>query len=126
MKDSKMTVGLLVAACAGLILIVAVMVVNPDPPRRVTLGQLATKDPPVPAGLVKISNCVGGVRHGDFLVFEAGHVSRYPVVFSLTAGTTGETTTFAGSCAGVRVTPIDGCPCIAPFVLVTGASAVIK
>ena len=125
MKDLKLTVCLLAAACACLFVIVMICLSNPQTPRHVTLGQLATKDPAVSAGPLKISNCVGGTWHGSYLVFPAGHESRYPVVFSLVIAMPSTTTTFTGDCVGVRVTPLDGCPCEVPFVLVSGAVAVI-
>jgi hypothetical protein len=128
MNNPKLFVRLLSAACAGLTVCLLIVAVFPVPTRHVTFGQLATKSPATGLGLIRISNCGGFSQHGQFLVFAAGHESRYPVVFVLASAdpVAPGVSVFAGSCAGIRVTPMTGCPCVAPFVLVTGVAAVIE
>lgn len=124
MSEPKFLSRFLVAAWAGVLIVVVFCVWLPGPPYRVTLGQLATKLTDRPVGPVKVLNCSGGVRHGNFYVFKAPNETRYPVVLVLDADVpTGDVMVFVGSCAGIRVTPMAGCPCETPFVLVTGCVA---
>lgn len=122
MKESRFKPLLLVASWSFFVVVfVGVWFAHPGR-QSVTLGQLATKDPPTPLGHVLVSNCVGGTRHGRFIVFKSPVEFRYTVVFVLVSDAATEGTVFDGSCVGVRVTPMADCPCDPPFVLVTGAS----
>lgn len=88
----------------------------------IPIGAFAEKDYDRGMRLFRITNAGGGKQSGRFLVFSTEITTRYPVVFLLDSSEVipSTTTVFTGSCAGVRVTPLPGCNCPAPFVLVVG------
>lgn len=90
-------------------------------PDRISIGALADKDADHSHRQVIITNAGGSKPQGRFMVFESRLDNSYSVVFVLASGvkTLGSESCFFGSCEGVRVSGVPGCPCEPPFVLVT-------
>lgn len=92
-----------------------------DPP-RISIGTLSAKSEEHTRRKVVITNAGSGNRHGQFIVFKSTLDNNYDVVFVLVSTVTevdSTVTCFSGTCEGVRVTELPGCPCVTPFVLVT-------
>lgn len=92
-------------------------------PIRMTSGEFSSKSVghAHPRQTFIITN-FGGVQTGRYIVCKSDVDTHYHVVLSLGTIATipAGTTTFTGTCEGVRVTPIAGCPCETPFLLVSG------
>lgn len=108
---------LIAVAFACLVVLFAIAVRPPDPPRT-TVGQLSASLVTTP-GLYRIGNAAWGVRDGDYLVFRQPAAGRLPVVM-LIAFTEGQPDTFTGFVEWVSFAPVPGCSCPPPFVYVTG------
>lgn len=103
------------------IAVLAISCRKTDPP-RISIGALSTKSEDHIRRKVVITNAGSGNRHGKFIVFKSTLSSNYDVVFVLVSTVTevdSTVTCFSGTCEGVRVTELPGCPCSTPFVLVT-------
>lgn len=108
---------LVAVAFACLVVLFAIAVRPPDPPRT-TVGHLSA-NPTSPPGLYRISNAAWGVHAGDYIVFRQPAAGRMPVVMLITFAE-GNPDTFTGFVEGVSSVPLPGCPCDPPFVYVTG------
>lgn len=104
----------LVAACAILGLATALF---PPPPVTISVGRLAEKSTNLVDQRVRVINGVEGVTSGRYVIFKSKVESRHHVVIDLDCDMPGETD-YVGICKGVRSTPLPGCSCPAPFMLV--------
>lgn len=102
------------------IAVLAISCRKTDPP-RISIGTLSTKLEDHTRRKIIVINAANGLQHGKFIVFKSSVESRYDVVFVLSTVVTVDSTVtcFSGTCEGVRVTELPGCPCDTPFVLVT-------
>ncbi len=118
MKESRCKTLLLVASWAFFVVVFVGVWVMPAGRQSVTLGQLATKEPPAPLGRVYVSNCVGGIRDGRFMIYKAPVEFRYTVVFAFPNANETPETVFTGYCSGPVDHVVEGIPSDPPYVLV--------
>lgn len=103
----------LIATWAGIVVLFVAVVWIPQP-SAVTIGRLASKDPPV--GRVVIRNCYNGKQTGRHLVFTCPDPAHHTVVLTLPNSNPVSVTVFTGYCVGMVDTEVAGVTL--PFALV--------